>query len=142
MTDESTPEVAEAVEMVQEQVQVNLRTLQAEIELLAKTMKVSEAAATQAMGYSMKKLNKILTAKETYEYIQLLTTTKTPADLDNEERLMCVVLGLIKRTKPFKATASKIGRNAPCPCNSGAKYKNCCLELAKAHDYERFYFGG
>jgi uncharacterized protein YchJ len=21
----------------------------------------------------------------------------------------------------------KIGRNAPCPCDSGAKYKKCCL---------------
>ena len=21
----------------------------------------------------------------------------------------------------------KIGRNAPCPCGSGRKYKNCCL---------------
>lgn len=22
----------------------------------------------------------------------------------------------------------KIGRNAPCPCGSGLKYKNCCLK--------------
>jgi hypothetical protein len=22
----------------------------------------------------------------------------------------------------------KIGRNDPCPCGSGRKYKNCCLE--------------
>ena len=24
---------------------------------------------------------------------------------------------------------AKIGRNAPCPCGSGKKYKRCCLEL-------------
>lgn len=24
---------------------------------------------------------------------------------------------------------SKIGRNAPCPCGSGKKYKHCCLRL-------------
>jgi Tfp pilus assembly protein PilF len=24
---------------------------------------------------------------------------------------------------------SKIGRNAPCPCGSGKKYKKCCLSL-------------
>lgn len=23
---------------------------------------------------------------------------------------------------------SKIGRNAPCPCKSGKKYKKCCME--------------
>ncbi|NLI11207.1 SEC-C metal-binding domain-containing protein [Pelotomaculum propionicicum] len=22
----------------------------------------------------------------------------------------------------------KVGRNAPCPCGSGKKYKNCCLQ--------------
>ena len=25
----------------------------------------------------------------------------------------------------------KIGRNDPCPCGSGAKYKNCCLKSGK-----------
>jgi len=28
---------------------------------------------------------------------------------------------------PFKRTSSKIGRNEPCPCGSGKKYKKCCL---------------
>jgi hypothetical protein len=23
---------------------------------------------------------------------------------------------------------SKIGRNDPCPCGSGAKFKNCCID--------------
>jgi len=28
--------------------------------------------------------------------------------------------------KRSQATSSKVGRNAPCPCGSGKKYKNCC----------------
>ena len=28
---------------------------------------------------------------------------------------------------PYKATAPKPGRNDPCPCGSGKKYKQCCL---------------
>jgi hypothetical protein len=28
---------------------------------------------------------------------------------------------------PLKASAPKIGRNEPCPCGSGKKYKKCCL---------------
>lgn len=28
--------------------------------------------------------------------------------------------------------ASKIGRNAPCPCGSGKKYKKCCLAADEA----------
>ena len=28
---------------------------------------------------------------------------------------------------PYKAAAPKVGRNDPCPCGSGKKYKQCCL---------------
>ena len=28
---------------------------------------------------------------------------------------------------PFKRKSAKIGRNKPCPCGSGKKYKKCCL---------------
>jgi preprotein translocase subunit SecA len=31
-----------------------------------------------------------------------------------------------EKKKPTKRTAKKIGRNAPCPCGSGKKYKKCC----------------
>lgn len=29
------------------------------------------------------------------------------------------------RQKPYIRSARKIGRNEPCPCNSGKKYKHC-----------------
>ena len=28
--------------------------------------------------------------------------------------------------KPAKRKNKKVGRNAPCPCGSGKKYKKCC----------------
>ena len=28
---------------------------------------------------------------------------------------------------PIKTTQAKVGRNDPCPCGSGKKYKQCCL---------------
>jgi len=28
--------------------------------------------------------------------------------------------------KPKPLTVTKIGRNDPCPCGSGLKYKKCC----------------
>jgi SEC-C motif domain protein len=31
---------------------------------------------------------------------------------------------------PFKQAAPKVGRNDPCPCGSGKKYKHCCLAKA------------
>jgi preprotein translocase subunit SecA len=34
--------------------------------------------------------------------------------------------GESQQKKPAKRSAKKIGRNAPCPCGSGKKYKKCC----------------
>jgi preprotein translocase subunit SecA len=31
-----------------------------------------------------------------------------------------------KATQPIKRDVPKVGRNEPCPCGSGKKYKNCC----------------
>ena len=31
---------------------------------------------------------------------------------------------------PFKSVAPKVGRNDPCPCGSGKKYKHCCIAKA------------
>ncbi len=31
-----------------------------------------------------------------------------------------------KATTPIKREVPKVGRNEPCPCGSGKKYKNCC----------------
>lgn len=32
----------------------------------------------------------------------------------------------ITKKKPVRTAAAKVGRNDPCPCGSGKKYKNCC----------------
>jgi len=36
----------------------------------------------------------------------------------------------ISNPQPFIRTDQKIGRNAPCPCKSGKKYKHCCGKLS------------
>jgi preprotein translocase subunit SecA len=35
-----------------------------------------------------------------------------------------------KKLEPFRNRAEKIGRNDPCPCGSGKKYKQCCMKKA------------
>jgi preprotein translocase subunit SecA len=30
------------------------------------------------------------------------------------------------KRQPVRKAKKKIGRNAPCPCGSGKKYKQCC----------------
>jgi len=36
----------------------------------------------------------------------------------------------VPRARPFVHRASKTGRNDPCPCGSGRKFKQCCQRLA------------
>lgn len=31
-----------------------------------------------------------------------------------------------QKAEPKQAKSNKVGRNDPCPCGSGKKYKNCC----------------
>jgi preprotein translocase subunit SecA len=36
-------------------------------------------------------------------------------------------VGSSERIEPIRNRDKRIGRNAPCPCGSGKKYKNCCM---------------
>jgi uncharacterized protein len=36
-------------------------------------------------------------------------------------------------SQPFRRQAAKVGRNDPCPCGSGKKYKKCCGAAANLH---------
>lgn len=38
--------------------------------------------------------------------------------------------------KPLVPSTKQIGRNEPCPCNSGKKYKKCCLNKVEEEDLE------
>jgi preprotein translocase subunit SecA len=37
--------------------------------------------------------------------------------------------GEVKKPEPIRNTGAKVGRNDPCPCGSGKKYKNCHMKL-------------
>ena len=36
------------------------------------------------------------------------------------------------RAEPIRNRGERVGRNDPCPCNSGKKYKNCCMRKRRA----------
>jgi preprotein translocase subunit SecA len=35
-----------------------------------------------------------------------------------------------KKVEPIRNRTQRVGRNDPCPCGSGKKYKNCCMRTA------------
>ena len=43
---------------------------------------------------------------------------------------MNAALAAAKKPEPIKRDLPKVGRNDPCPCGSGKKYKKCCGQNA------------
>ncbi len=71
---------------------------------------------------------------EMIEYIKQDTLTlvfHAKAQMDTEVKESVVITsathGSVK-AKTVKRASAKVGRNAPCPCGSGKKHKNCCLK--------------
>lgn len=40
----------------------------------------------------------------------------------------------VQYTAPLVRTIPKHGRNQPCPCGSGLKYKKCCIDKELNHE--------
>jgi hypothetical protein len=104
---------------------------------LAKHYKITEDKALIALGYVMKWTDDYLHVKEVI--INLDRLSKKPMTLmTNDEKLAMIAIGyLVRKVKPFKSETNKIGRNDPCPCDSGKKFKQCCLNVAKLNEIER-----
>lgn len=56
-----------------------------------------------------------------------LSRTEAPTAAPPIERESAVSGAEPETTPSVRSAASKISRNAPCPCGSGRKYKKCCL---------------
>jgi uncharacterized protein YecA (UPF0149 family) len=112
-----------------------------EIEKLAEHFKIHESAAVEAYGYLMKMANdnKVLTFTRCQAMVRNMLTK--PVDkLNYEETRIGFCLNLLRvKQKPFLSDPKlRVGRNEPCPCGSGAKFKNCCLSDTKKHNIERY----
>ena len=88
----------------------------------------------EALEYYVKTLEALASGAPTYRFRgarqvqflrEILSEAKKYAHLVGE-RLP------LEEHKLLQKTPKKIGRNDPCPCGSGKKYKNCCLREEKA----------
>jgi len=88
-------------------------------EALKYYVKTLEALASGAPTYRFKG------AKQTQFLRQILNEAKEYARLVGEKLPL-------EEHKLLQKPPKKIGRNDPCPCGSGKKYKNCCLKKEKS----------
>jgi uncharacterized protein len=57
----------------------------------------------------------------------LIAESEASEDGLDDDLMMDDGLSFEKIKHPIKRDVPKVGRNDPCPCGSGKKYKNCCL---------------
>ena len=69
--------------------------------------------------------NGIVEFKATYRHKNVEYTHHERSTFTKEDGVWYFVDGKVFKTPLVQATP-KIGRNEPCPCNSGKKYKKCC----------------
>ncbi len=63
---------------------------------------------------------------ETVRALMHVRVVQKPIEIKEEERQMFTNKDDSVAKEPVKNTEPKVGRNDPCPCGSGKKYKNCC----------------
>ena len=67
-----------------------------------------------------------LTDKYLAIYKKLKNGTDDESDDESDDEEYCSYFDEPEEIKPFVREDPKVGRNAPCPCGSGKKYKKCC----------------
>jgi hypothetical protein len=67
-----------------------------------------------------------LPAERFYLPREVYDTLREPWTPEDTLRMLDPVARLDGARTPAKRDASKVSRNAPCPCGSGQKYKRCC----------------
>jgi preprotein translocase subunit SecA len=64
---------------------------------------------------------------------QALTMTEAARNVPANDNLSQATTNTTeqKKVEPIRNTGQKVGRNDPCPCGSGKKYKNCHMKMAQ-----------
>lgn len=90
---------------------------------------LAQHAQTINTGMIMDVVNNMSDIEEKNEAMQ--------AAIDNDQMKKLQILAQRYRDAHVQKVREhkKIGRNDKCPCGSGKKYKNCCLESGKYEKY-------
>lgn len=120
---------------------VILKTVLKDAAAVAEFFKVSEPVAVQLIGYALKDSDNFLEGKGVIDAVMAAKKKPIAKLTPNEIQMLLLVGYLAHKKQPFKAAANNTGRNEPCPCGSGEKYKKCCYEVARMHDVERYKNG-
>ena len=60
------------------------------------------------------------------DFLRFLFHVEDPGKVEKKKMSKNIKEGAAEKQQTVKRQAQKVGRNDPCPCGSGKKYKNCC----------------
>ena len=90
-----------------------------------------------ALGYAMQFSDAFNNVKDVITQLEMVRLKPMKLMNNDEKQAMLAIGHLVRKIKPFKSETKNIGRNDPCPCDSGKKFKMCCLNVAKLNEVER-----
>lgn len=99
--------------------------------------KVNALGSDTIMGAALNKeytesVEKLQKAVEEHKEAEEVENTQVPTNAISGDQLEALKrAGYFRKTRPIVRDTAKIGRNDPCPCGSGKKYKNCCMNTGK-----------
>jgi len=99
--------------------------------------KVNALGSDTIMGAALNKeytesVEKLQKAVEEHKEAEEVKNTQVSTNAISGDQLEALKrAGYFRKTRPIVRDTAKIGRNDPCPCGSGKKYKNCCMNTGK-----------
>ena len=110
-------------------------------ESLQKHYNITNDKALVALGYIMKMTDSYPALKDVIVKLDWISKKTIQLMTEDERQAMLAIGHLVRKLPPFKSQTKNIGRNAPCPCGSTKKFKQCCLAVAKLNEVERYQNG-
>src|SRR4051794_11161563 len=100
--------------------------------LLFETMWVSVGNYVTDLIFKMEQLDESFVGS-TWVESKAIKEEATPAsEIERQQQAAIAGSEAEKKLEPIRNMAPKVGRNDPCPCGSGKKYKQCCMRKSGA----------
>ncbi len=95
---------------------------------LFETMWSSVAAYVTDLIFKMENLDEGFVGSTWVETAAVHEEAPTTSDIAEQQQAAIDGSQTRQKIEPIRNRSEKVGRNQPCPCGSGKKYKNCCMK--------------
>ena len=93
-------------------------------------MWVSVGRSVTDLIFKMEQLDEGFVGSTWVESAAIKEDAPAATDIARQQQAAIAGTEAEKKIEPIRNRVEKVGRNEPCPCGSGKKYKNCCLRKA------------